>query len=271
MSESSNPTILVNIVKKNKQPHHGGAWKIAYADFVTAMMAFFMLMWLLSMLNKYELQGVSSYFQKPLKDMFIGARNLNDNASFIPPVPNKLSPKVQPITLEKNPLEKNRSEMKQIKSELEASLNKDPELNAFKKHLDFQLMDDGVKIVVHDLSDAPMFLLGKTDLQHYAKLIFHWLGTEFNKIPKKIVIMGFTDSLDYKKNAAYTNWELSVDRANATRRLLVQDGMDEDKIIRISGAADMGLLDKSKGDNPVNRRIEIIILTDKAAKKIMSQ
>ncbi len=260
MSDHPNPTIIIKKVKKSKQPHHGGAWKIAYADFVTAMMAFFMLLWLLSLLNKYQLQGVSAYFQKPIKEMFIGSRDMNDNASHLPPIPSINTLQKQ----DKNP------EMQKIKAQLEASLKKDPEASAFKEHVDFQLLDDGVKIVIHDLDGKPMFSLGKTDFQAYATKITHWLSAEVNKTPKKIFIMGFTDSLDYKKNAAYTNWELSVDRANATRRLLVQQGMAEDRVIRIAGSGEMGLLDKKAGTNPANRRIEIIILTDAAAKKIMN-
>lgn len=299
MSDDLNPTIIIKRIKKNKAPHHGGAWKIAYADFVTAMMAFFMLMWLLSMLNKYQLRGVSAYFQKPLKEVFIGAKNADDNKKTVEETRERndnqgnskpvskdkhasvMVPAVMSAAQEKRSFKQKSkdeaidedivSEMAWIKKQLDVSLKDNPAVSAYKQHLSFDIMEDGVRVIIKDVENEPMFSLGKADFRNYAKPIIQWLSGEFNKIPKRIFIMGYTDSLPYKQQADYTNWELSVDRANATRRFLVQQGMDPQKVIRISGSANLSLLDQKREYNPVNRRIEIIILTDAAAKRITNR
>ncbi len=300
MSDIRPPTIIIKRIKKNKPEHHGGAWKIAYADFVTAMMAFFMLLWLLSLLNKYQLQGISAYFQKPLKDVFVGSKNADDHkktvqetreinknkgnstpvlkekhAGVLVPVLPVVKPKQQRPAFEKDK-DSNHikgdidKEMHDIKKQLDVSLKNNPAIYAYREHLSFEIAEDGVKVLIKDIENEPMFSLGRADFQNYSKKILQWLSSEFNAIPKKIFILGYTDSIPYKQNASYTNWELSVDRANATRRMLIQHGMSPDKVIRIAGSANLALLDKKREYNSVNRRIEIIILTDTAAKKIMN-
>ncbi|WP_133128871.1 flagellar motor protein MotB [Legionella nagasakiensis] len=266
MSEQGNKIVIIKRIKKNKAPHHGGAWKIAYADFVTAMMAFFMLMWLLSLLNKYELEGIAEYFKKPLVGTHANKKD-------------KISPEKIEDTLpeEYEEEEKNSSNqettpkdtsLEEIKKNLEESLSKNEEIKHFSDQLNFEVTEDGLKVDLHELENKAMFQIGKSDFNDHAKRIIQWLSKELNNTSHKIVIIGHTDSYQFKNDGRYTNWELSADRANSMRKLLIQYGMSSDKIIRIQGAANTDLLDKTNGDAPKNRRIEIIILTDRAATKL---
>jgi chemotaxis protein MotB len=325
MSDDSQQIIIIKKINKGKKEQHGGSWKIAYADFVTAMMAFFMLLWLLSLLNKYQLQGIAAYFQKPLTDIFVGSKNaeqyknqtnaktikieqdiggsansnIKDKKSTQPAVKSEQTQPadVKPTQSEsksesqvkseamqkqvadkamgaaKQKIDQNEQdkESKKIKRKLEISLQNNTKVSGFKENLNFEVTHDGVKVSLHDSSKNEMFSLGRPDFKNYARQIISWLSNEFNDIPKKIIIIGHTDAYQYDPNAKYSNWELSTDRANAVRYLLIEDGMNASKIIRVEGAADVSLLDRKNGDNPLNRRVEIIVLTDEAAQRIMDQ
>lgn len=313
MSHDEQPIIVIKKINKSKQAHHGGAWKIAYADFVTAMMAFFMLLWLLSLLNKFQLQGVSAYFQKPLSDLFVGSKNseqyknqveqkvlkikkavggeanskLPDSKQDNPAVKSSASSahdgkdkgkgkgeqasSSAVINKDKPATDSEKQEKEKIKRQLEISLQNNSKVQAMKDNLSFDVVKDGVKISLHDSENNQMFALGKADFKNYARDVVTWLSHEFNKVPKKIIIIGHTDAYPYDNKAKYSNWELSTDRANAVRYLLIADGMDDKKIIRVEGAAAVSLKDEKNGDNPINRRVEIIVLTDEAAQRIIDQ
>lgn len=305
-------TIIVKRIKKVRNAHHGGSWKIAYADFVTAMMSFFLLMWLLSMLNKYQLQGIAEYFKTPLKEVF----NRQDNVKrTVTTKPDELGPTTYKATGSKEKTEnavdknlgvmdkaQNQSEntqglpqhpvkdikdqentsgtqkdmqsqkqmevLKQMQAELEEKMKNDPEISQFKNQLNFVVTSDGLKIIINDLKDKPMFSLGKTDFEKYAKNILNWLGKQIQQYPNQIMIIGHTDTIPYPSTATYGNWELSADRANATRRALIKYGVNPNQMLRVVGGADTDKLDNVTGDNPANRRIEIILLTDQAAKHL---
>jgi chemotaxis protein MotB len=261
---------IIRRIKKIKNKHHGGSWKIAYADFVTAMMAFFLLMWLLSLLNKYQLQGISNYFKKPLSEVFTHQENTSHKASINPTVTGEKSPKIiDQLHPDKIPPQVQKGQA--LKEQLETKLNDDPTMREFKNQLNFVVTADGLKIELRDLENKSMFTQGKTDFQEHAKKIINWLSDQLNHMPNDVVIIGHTDSKPYVGTANYSNWELSADRANATRRALVSAGMDKDKIIRVIGVADTELLNKSDSYDATNRRIEIIVLTDEARKKLLSQ
>lgn len=247
--------IIKRIKKKGSTKHHGGSWKIAYADFVTAMMAFFLLMWLLSMLNKYQLDGISEYFRHPLKDAFTQQDS---------------SLKRESVKTFKHTDQADMDMMEKTKSRIESDLNKNPEMSQYKNLLNFVVTSDGLKIELRDLEKQSMFSQGKTDFKEHAKKILSWLSSEINHYPNRVIILGHTDSLPYADKQNYGNWELSADRANATRRALVDAGMDKEKIIRVIGVADVVLLDKANAFDASNRRIEIVVLTDKASKKLLS-
>src|SRR5579885_369649 len=309
--------VIIKRIKKVQNKHHGGSWKIAYADFVTAMMAFFLLMWLLSLLNKYQLEGIAEYFKKPLKEVFTKQDNIARTNTI---KPDKLGPStykntglkdVANTSPEKNlgVLDKTQNpasvtqgnpqtniievkdksnaqgdeqqdkqkqqqqleQMKQLKAELEAKLKNDPAASQFKNSLNFVVTSDGLKIILHDLENKPMFSQGKADFEKYAENILSWLTKQINSYPNRIMIIGHTDSIPYSNTAYYGNWELSVDRANAVRRLLVNNGLDDNKILRIVGGADTDTLFNHSSDDPAKRRIEIILLTDQAAKNIQTE
>lgn len=277
MSSEENKVYVIKKIKKiHKGGHHGGAWKIAYADFVTAMMSFFLLMWLLSLLNKSQLEAVSAYFKKPLKAAFTESGAIHMNSAR-----NKFA---KPVTLVKTKLlgDKNTGDKEHpydtknnsfkalaaLQKEMEEKLEKNPELKQFKNMLNFQITAEGLKISLHDLENKSMFTSGKTDFQNYANKIMDWLGASINQYPNQVEIIGHTDSTQYPDSAKYGNWELSADRANATRRALVNSGMDDKKIVRIIGVGDVDPQNPKKLDAPENRRIEIIILSDKAMQNL---
>lgn len=306
MSEKNTQPIVIKRIKKVKEGAHGGAWKLAYADFVTAMMAFFMLMWLLSLLNKYQLQGVSEYFKRPLKEFFTSSNAYDDNKTtmdesrienteqekikFVLPVMKTSTSKEVPehdtdeqhVASQQKEKEARggeqeklkpteRDALEQFKNQLEVSFKNNPAINQFKENLNVEIVEDGLKLSLHDTKANPMFTVGGAELKNPAKKIITWLSGEFNRIPKQIRIIGHTDTIKYHRQANYTNWELSSDRASAARELLVRKGMAEDKVLRIEGAADINLTDKQHGENPVNRSVDIVVLTNKAAEKLMDE
>lgn len=272
------PTIVIKRIKKVVKKHHGGAWKIAYADFVTAMMTFFLLLWLLSMLNKYQLEGISAYFKQPIKTVIrqnidpkmdkVKNENTITTSQLTPP---KSAP-------DKDDIEKDEQTKKQLaasemmKKDLENQLNTKPELSEFKNSLNFVVLAQGLKIELKDLENKAMFSSGKTDFGKYAKRLLSWLGPALNKYPNRIMIVGHTDNKPFGGEENYTNWELSADRSNATRRELIKSGMFPERIVRVVGAADVDKLDTAADDqDPANRRIAIIILTDDAYNKMKQE
>ncbi len=272
MSEHEEKKYVIKRVKKiKKSGHHGGSWKIAYADFVTAMMAFFLLMWLLSLLNKYQLQGVAEYFKRPLKAAFTQQADKNGRAQD----KDKDRQKDKATDKDKNKDKSTQQTTQQqkiqaIKNDLQAKLDKNPELKQFKNQLNFIVTADGLKIQLRDLENRSMFTTGKADFENYSKTIISWLSHILNTYPNHVMIIGHTDSAQYQ-STNYTNWELSADRANATRRELIRNGMGEDKIMRVVGVGDSQPLDKYNGLNPSNRRIDIIVLSDDALQKMVAQ
>ncbi len=271
------PIIIIKRIKKVHNKHHGGAWKIAYADFVTAMMTFFLLLWLLSMLNKYQLQGISEYFQRPIKTVI--AQQEDPNKEIINTVTNQTSKKKPEISVNNAAAEKAVPNQKQekaasekIKADLEKQLQENPVINQYKNMLNFTVTSQGLKIELKDLENKPMFSSGKTDFADYASTIIDWLATAMNDYPNRVMILGHTDSKPIQGDQNYTNWELSADRANATRRELISHGMKPEKVVRIVGVADVDKLNaKISSDDPANRRIEIVILNDDAFNKMQNE
>lgn len=281
--EHAQPVVIIRRVKKiSHGGHHGGSWKLAYADFVTAMMAFFLMMWLLGLLNKYQLQGIAEYFKKPLKEAFqhesnqrgIGPQKDKDKDKDKDKNKDKFTEKEKPQQAAQNQNKQAMSmqQLQAIKKELEKRLEQDPVARQYKNQLNFQITADGLKITIKDLDNKQMFTTGKADFDKYAHPIMQWLSQQLNTFPSRVMIVGHTDSRQYSGNGAnYSNWELSADRANAARRELVKFGMTGDKIIRVVGVGDTQLLNQTDGLDPKNRRIEIIVLSDDAMKKISSQ
>ncbi|MBY0578677.1 MAG: flagellar motor protein MotB [Burkholderiales bacterium] len=276
MSDDSQRPIIIKRVKKGGGGHHGGAWKIAYADFVTAMMAFFLLMWLLGSTTKGDLKGISEYFKTPLKVALQGGEGSGDSSSIIKgggkdlsrssgqvkegdiPAPQK---KIN-LTDAKAALARQEAEkLKALKSALEKAIDSNPEMRKFKNQLLIDITSEGLRIQIVDEKNRPMFTIGSAALQPYARDILDEIGKTLNGVPNKISLSGHTDATPYSAGGAnYSNWELSADRANASRRELIKGGMDADKVLRVVGLSSAVLFDRNNPNDPVNRRISIIVM-----------
>ncbi|GIZ52638.1 flagellar motor protein MotB [Noviherbaspirillum aridicola] len=285
MADEGLRPIIVKRIKKGGGGHHGGAWKIAYADFVTAMMAFFLLMWLLGSTAKGDLQGIAEYFQTPLKVAMSGGSGSGDSSSVIQGGGKDLTRKegqvrkaddpqmkktynLQAAHLKDLEQELERAELarlRTLKTKIEDAINARPLLNQFKSQLLLDITSEGLRIQIVDEQNRPMFALSKAELQPYTKEILLEIGKALNDVPNRISLSGHTDATPYASGEkGYSNWELSSDRANASRRALIAGGMDEAKVIRVVGLSSAMLFDKENPFNPINRRISIIVMNKKA-------
>lgn len=282
MAEDRIAPIIVKRIKKVSGGHHGGAWKIAYADFVTAMMAFFLLMWLLGSSSKSQLEGISEYFKTPLKvalqggpaiaasDSLLkntGGRDLTKKQGQVKPIDGpKGKEKSVDIKDAKEALKKaEEAKLEQLKQKIEKAIEESETLSKFKDQLLLDITPDGLRIQVVDDQNRAMFQSSKAELEPYAKEILHEIGKMLNGVENKISISGHTDAAPYSTgNKGYSNWELSSDRANSSRRELISGGMDEAKLLRVVGLASASLFDKENPFNPSNRRISLIVMNKQA-------
>jgi chemotaxis protein MotB len=284
MAEEGLRPIIVKRVKKHGGGHHGGAWKIAYADFVTAMMAFFLLMWLLGSTTKGDLNGISEYFKTPLKVAMQGGAGSGDSSSIVTGGGKDLTrkdgqvkggddpqlKKTFNLTAAKAQLEREEKErLQQLKTRIQATIDANPLLKKFKDQLLLDFTSEGLRIQIVDEQNRPMFALAKADLQPYTREILQAIGPVLNDVPNKIGLSGHTDSTPYFTETGYSNWELSADRAAASRRALVQGGMADNKVLRVVGLASVANLDRKDPFNPINRRISIIVMNKKTEESLM--
>ena len=280
MADDNLRPIVVKRIKKVAGGHHGGAWKIAYADFVTAMMAFFLLMWLLGSTAKGDLQGIAEYFSTPLKVAMAGGSGSGDSSSVIqgggrdltrkdgqvkkgddPPAKKTYDLKGAQADLERIEGEK----LKSLKARIEAAIEASPTMKQFRKQLLMDITTEGLRIQIVDAQNRPMFAIAKAELQPYTREILHEIGRVLNDMPNKISLSGHTDGTPYSTgDKGYSNWELSADRANASRRELMAGGLEEGKIVRVVGLSSAVLMDAQNPNNPINRRISIIVMNKKA-------
>ncbi len=280
--DASQQPIVVKKIKKVVGGAHGGAWKIAYADFVTAMMAFFLLMWLLGSTSEDTKAGISEYFKTPL-EVAMGSAGTGDSTSVIQGggtdmtrsagQVNKTAPEeIQSTKKKAARAERQRKEvvqLKKLKAKIEDSINANPSLRKFKKQLLIDITTDGLRIQIIDAKNRPMFSSGKAELQPYTKIILREIGKTLNDVPNKISLAGHTDATPFPSgNTGRSNWELSADRANASRRELIAGGMDTHKILRVVGLASAVLYDKINPLNPNNRRISITVMNKEAERAI---
>ncbi len=285
---SDKPTIFVRRVKKVQGGgHHGGAWKVAYADFVTAMMAFFMVMWLLAATTKQERAAISDYFRNPsplsgtspapapgmagpggASTSMIKLGGASDIARGNSDDPFQNQQEAVP-----NPVEEREREQRQLealKQELEEAISKSQALEPFKDQLLLDITPEGLRIQIVDKQNRPMFDMGSAKLMPYTQSILGELSHFINQVPNRITISGHTDIAAYSRQIGYSNWELSADRANAARRALLEGGMDEAKVARVVGLASSVLFDKTDPHNPINRRISIVVMTKDAEAAALS-
>ena len=286
MAEQKAP-IIVKRIKKGGGGHHGGAWKIAYADFVTAMMAFFLLMWLLGSTTKGDLEGIAEYFKTPLKVAMQGGSGSGDSSSVLKgggtdltrqsgqvkkgqTEEEKKSYNLKAARAELERLEKEK--LKKLKSRLEAAIEQNATLRQFKRQLLIDITSEGLRIQIVDEQNRPMFNLASAELQPYTKIILHEIGKVLNDVENRISLSGHTDSVQYANaGRGYSNWELSADRANASRRELIAGGMDASKMLRVVGLADSVPFQGAQPNDPVNRRIAIIVMNKRTEEAITRQ
>ena len=263
--------------------HHGGAWKVAYADFVTAMMAFFLVMWLVGTTTKVEKGAIAEYFKNPsmqaghsmVPSQSMGPGGAANSLVQLSAVttPNsgdngtQLSkPEIKPEDVEKLAREQEKKQLEALMQNLKEAIDKSQALQPFKDQLLLDITPEGLRIQIVDKQSRPMFDSGSTTLKPYTGDILHELAAFLNSVPNKISLSGHTDTAPYAGGDGYTNWELSSGRANAARRALVAGGMQEKKVALVIGLADSVLFDKSDPRNPINRRISIVVM-NKAAEK----
>jgi chemotaxis protein MotB len=273
--------IIVKRVKKVAGGHHGGAWKIAFADFATAMMAFFLVMWLMSSATPEQKKLISGYFQDPIGFTESASPHVIDLGGTPTPSPDRtLNPELEPAQSEAQidsdqvetfaeQLERERLEL--LLQELQNKVDENPELQKVKDQILFEITQDGLRIQIMDAENRPMFALGSAQLQPYFEDILLALVDTIAAVPNKISISGHTDAKPYSGRGDFGNWELSAGRANAARRTLVVGGYPEDQIARVVGYASSALFDRKDPFNPVNRRIDILVLTKKAQRSIESE
>jgi chemotaxis protein MotB len=286
MADNKPAPIVIKKIKKVTGGGHGAAWKIAYADFVTAMMAFFLLMWLLGSTTKAQLQGIAQYFQNPEKVSLSGGSGAGDATSVIHgggtdlthtvgQVRNGATPgtKVAPnaTTVVRAAEALDRRNLEALKKALEQQIQANPQLNAFRSQLLIDITRNGLRIQVVDSDKRPMFALGGAQLESYAQAIFQDIAPTLNQLPNKITITGHTDALNYQNGGkGYSNYNLSSDRANAVRQTLVQSGLDEAKVLRVVGMGSAAPYDPQQPSSALNRRVAIVVLTNEAAARILA-
>jgi chemotaxis protein MotB len=289
MNKGKDRAIVVKRVAPAKKGHHGGAWKLAYADFMTAMMAFFLLMWLLSAVTPVQLKGIAEYFNQPLKAALLGGDRSANDSSILKGGGRDISTDAAGITRRsdgttyqathtaakndedatdpmKGALERREQErLHDLQVKLMAAIEANPVLRQFKQQIRIDSTLTGLRIEIVDSQKRPMFATARDVVEPYMRDILRAIGQTLNDVPNRIVVQGHTDAVQYAGGEkGYSNWELSADRANASRRELIAGGMDEDKVLRVLGLASAQNLNKADPFDPENRRISIIVLNKRS-------
>lgn len=276
----TNQPIIVKRVKKIAAGHHGGAWKIAFADFAVAMMAFFLVMWLMSSTTPEQKKAISGYFQDPIGFSESGSPYVIDLGGTPTPAPDQtLNPEISaessldPQTLTEQQTEKLFEQLElerfdMLLVELQRKINDDIALRPYKDQILMDVSRDGLRIQIADAANRPMFDLGSARLQPYFEDILYIMADTMRAVPNKISIGGHTDAKPFASNSGFGNWELSANRANAARRALHAGGLNDEKVARVAGYASSTLFDQADPYSPSNRRIDILVLTKRAQQAI---
>jgi chemotaxis protein MotB len=296
--------IVIKKIKKGGHGHHGGAWKVAYADFVTAMMAFFLLMWLLGGTSHHVREGIADWFKNPSGTQGPGGAstsmikmggamdiprsnhlkkapsdeqkksfrpNQNENTEKEPPQEQQQQEKPKSIVTDQERMQ-DKKRLDALLVELKEAIESSQALKPFKDQLLLDVTPEGLRIQIVDKENRPMFDSSSAILKNYTRDILQQIGKIINTVPNHISIAGHTDATpfaskfiyveygSFEERRAYSNWELSADRANAARRELEKGGMHTAKIGRVVGLSSSVLFDKANPYNPINRRISIIVM-----------
>jgi chemotaxis protein MotB len=277
--------IIIKKIKKGGHEHHGGAWKLAYADFVTAMMAFFLLMWLLGTTTETEKKGISEYFQDPFASSTEDrGADVGDRTSIIQGGGSditsqdqgqvdkgKTEVEVSPEDIEKKAEEIEKEKLEGLKEKIQDKLDSTPELNEFKDQIKLEITSEGLRILIVDAQNKPMYKLASAETEPQIKLILRALAPVINELPNKVSLNGHTDARPFPPNQKkYTNWELSSDRANAARYELNQGGLAEEKVLRVIGlSSSVPYSTSTEPLDPINRRISVIVMNKKTEQEVL--
>ena len=279
------PIIIKRIKKTAHAAAHGGAWKIAYADFVTAMMAFFLLMWLLGSTAKGELDGIASYFNAPVKVSLMGGDGAGNSNSILPGGGRDLSAsngqvdggdaeraaKLMGAQMARTEqARRDAASIEALQRKLVNAIMNNPNLAEYASQIQLEKTVDGLHIQIVDEQNRPMFDAGSALVKPYMRDILRAIGVALGDVENRIALAGHTDATPYGSGyRGYSNWELSADRANASRRELVAGGLPDNKLLRLEGLASSQLRTPDAPNDPVNRRISIVVLTQEAEERLM--
>lgn len=267
------PRIIIRRKRAVAGNHYGGAWKIALADFMTALMALFLVLWVLSTASPAQLRGLADYFSTPLAEAVSGGDRTTSSDSAIPgggPDPTYREGERANVHLRPQPRpSEQRRRLRHLRDSIEATIQANGHLRSFRDQMRMDMTPEGLRIQLVDNDRRPMFELGSAKLAPYTRELLDAIAPLLNKLPNRLSILGHTDDLRYSTgDQGYSNWELSSDRANASRRELVAAGFDSAKLLRVSGVADRVPLAGSQPGDPSNRRIELVVLTPEAVQRL---
>ncbi|TZF90270.1 flagellar motor protein MotB, partial [Cognatilysobacter lacus] len=284
-AQQQTPIILIKRRSRARAVHHGGSWKVAYADFVTAMMAFFMVMWLAATMPQEKLGGIADYFKNPsavkgqtstLVPGTMGPGGAGDTPIKMfsqvrnPPgagdarIPGVGSGKTSDDAARKALEKADKEKLEVLKKMLEKAIGQSQALQPFKDQLLIDITPEGLRIQIIDAQNRPMFDLGSPELKDYTRTILVELARYVDQVPNRVAISGHTDTTPYAAKNGYSNWELSAERANAARRALIEGGMREEKLARVVGLSSSVPFNRNDPADPKNRRISLVVLSQEA-------
>lgn len=269
--------IIVKKIKKGGHGHHGGAWKIAYADFVTAMMAFFLLMWLLGSTTEGDKKGIADYFSSPLKIALLSSGSGAGDASHVVKgggqdltrttgqvKRGEVAAERATVNLKALKDEQVRAEvarLEDLKKKVEEKIALSQKLSPLASQIKLDMTRDGLRIQIVDEHSRPMFDSGSAFVKPYMRELLREIGAVLAGVPNHLTLEGHTDAQPFAGgDRGYSNWELSADRANASRRELVAGGLPDDRVLRVQGLASSTLMEREDPTSPANRRISIIVM-----------
>ncbi len=268
--EEKQKIVVRRVAAHGDAGHGGGGWKIAYADFMTAMMAFFLVMWLLASATPRQLQGVAEHFRMPLRVALQGGPKSSLSSNVIPG--GGADPTHKEGEVKQGQADQDDSDaqaLQAMKHKLEQLIENSPVFQQFRSQLLVDITTEGLRLQIVDSENRPMFDLASARVVQHMRSILREIAPMLNDWPNKVTLSGHTDSIVYAGgDKAYSNWELSADRANASRRELAAGGLADAKVLRVMGLADSMHLDKSNPRNPINRRISIIVLNSATQHRI---
>ncbi|WP_136255290.1 flagellar motor protein MotB [Onishia niordana] len=274
MSTQGPPIIIRR--KKVVHGHHGGSWKIALADFMTALMALFLVLWILSSATPQQRQGVAEYFSTPLLTAIAGGEKQASSPNVIPgggPDPTSMEGERERIDRRVDSRPSNVPQrLRELRRRIENAVQADPMLRELRNQLRFDMTREGLRIQLVDTDKRPMFELGSDQVAPYMRRLLRTMAPLLNEVSNPISISGHTDNLRYVGGLqGYSNWELSSDRANASRRELIAGGLEPDHLLRVAGMGDQVPIPNSEPGDAINRRIALVVLYQEIANHIRTQ